>query len=148
MWAVLGAVAVALPLGALHLDRRAAAAAPHAPEDVWAFQRRHRLSADEMDVLSRALRRGRRVDEPALRPLAVERAEIELQELRWPRDPRRRRVLAAFGAVLLVGYALAVATDPPDDAFSVLVLLNPVLQVAVLRWRTARLRQALVRNSA
>ena len=88
------------------------------------------------------------MDDPALRPLAVERARLELELLRWPRDPRRRQALAAVVLVVLVALTASLVANPPDDALPFVLLLNPVLQIAVARWRTRRLQRAVALNGA
>lgn len=149
LWLVLLVVAVGLPFLALYADRRAAAGVPNLPEDAWAFRRRHGLTAAETDLIDRCLQTGARAEHPRLRPLIVERGQVQLDRAgRWPKSPGRRRAAAALLLLPAAALVAFLVLDPPHSATPFVLLLNPLLQVALARRRRGRLRLAVARNRA
>lgn len=145
-------VVVAFPLLARYAGSRHRPRVPS--EDAYGFRVRHALSASESAQVERAVRSGRRLDEPALRPLVVERASALLELTRWwptrehLRRPRTRRATLALLLAGLTGGLcllwLAKRTIADDDwswVPSAAVTLVYLLPLGLWRGRVERSRR-------
>jgi hypothetical protein len=140
LWLALLAVAVGLPLLALAADRADARRVPTGPGDLWAFSKEHGLSAVDAELVRRALDGGHSLEDPRLRRLVALRVGQML-----PRAERHQRLLAGLvPATLVVAVVVSWATRRAP-VLPVVVMINPVLHLAMARFRVVRLRRAALR---
>jgi hypothetical protein len=154
-WVTIALFLVALPLAAWWLGGRAFLSRPHAGAESEALgravAREHRLSTAQAVVVGRAVRWGRVVEDPALRPAAVDWAHrlVELDRRRREERPASRGWLAvllvAWAALALSWVVLAVAEGRWSDVNWFSVAVYAAAAVAVWRLRTGP-RRAIERN--
>ncbi len=140
-------IGVGFPAMAWYAGRRLRLAEPPVlAEASYSFRRRHGLSEAEMQVVEIAIRRGTRVDEPRLRPLAAERAQALLAEaVRQQAEVQRfSRRYAPWALVALI--LLAVLLRPRPAQFLNPALLAGLTPLLFERWQLRRIRQAAASN--
>ena len=117
------------------------------PRGDW--MRRHRLSADEADEVTRDVVAGEALPDGHLRDAAVDWAEILLRTGR-PRDPRIRRVLNGLLVVWLAAVAVLVVRSvvqgrAGDVSWPTLMIWLALVVMVV--GRRLRVRRSLALNS-
>ncbi|GAB4079364.1 hypothetical protein GCU67_14985 [Modestobacter muralis] len=156
-WLTIGLFLLVLPLAAWWLGGRSALDLPNVAAEgealARAVAREHGLTTAQAALVGRAVRWGRTVEEPALRPVAVEWAQrlMALDRRRRAARPRLRGwlvVLLVTWASLVVGrVVLAVAQGRWSDVNWLTVALYTAAAVAGWRLRTGPQR-AVERNGA
>jgi hypothetical protein len=154
-WVTIALFLVALPLAAWWLGGRAFLARPNAAAEVdavgRAVTREHRLSTAQAVVVGRAVRWGRVVEDPALRPAAVDWAHrlVELDRRRRDARPQLRRwlvvLLVAWAALVVGRIVVAVAQGRWSDVNWGTVVLYAAAAVVGRRLMTGP-RRAIERN--
>ena len=154
-WLTIGLFLLALPLAAWWLGGRSvldrSSAAVEGAALARAVVREHGLSTDQAAAVGRAVRWGRAVEDPALRPVAVDWAQrlVDLDRRRREARPQLRGwlvVLLVAWASLVVGrVVLAVAQGRWSDVDWATVAIYTAAAVVGWRLRTGPQR-AVERN--
>ena len=142
---VLLAIGVGFPAAVWYVGRRFRPPGPALlAADLFAFSRHHRLSPTDIRLIKQAVQTGSRLEQPRLRPLAVEHAWALLQEASRQQDAALRSFRRAGPWLVLAVLALVGWVRLP--APNLVALLFWVVPLLVDRRRLRRLRQAVRAN--